>query len=103
MIDEGQSVEPAIRGAFSSTEASVQNFFELCAYLSTILFSRPDQFKYPVLISTFATLLAGGLYAKFVRDARGHLIHVSKCFGGKDSPAVERSRRVAGIRMQGLP
>lgn len=74
-----EEVEPDCRGSFSSTEASFQNFFELCSYASTIVFAEPAQFKYPVLLSSAATIVAGALYAKCVRDRRGHLLHMSKC------------------------
>lgn len=75
-----QEVEADRRGSFSSTEASCQNFFELCSYASTIVFFRPAQFRYPVLLSSAAMLMAGALYTKFVRDRRGHILHVSNCF-----------------------
>jgi iron-regulated transporter 1 len=78
VIIQGE-VEPQHRGAFSTTEAALQNLFELCAYASTIIFSRPSDFKYPAMMSIFALYIAGALYAKFVRDRRGHLFHGSKC------------------------
>jgi len=74
-----EEVEPQHRGAFSTTEAALQNFFELCAYASTIVFFRPSDFRYPALMSVCAVYLAGALYTKFVRDRRGHLFHRSKC------------------------
>lgn len=74
-----EEVEAEARGAFSSTEASLQNFFELCAYATTVVFARPDQFRYPVLVSTVAILVASSLYAGFVRSRRGHLTHLSRC------------------------
>jgi solute carrier family 40 (iron-regulated transporter), member 1 len=74
-----EEVEPQYRGAFSTTEAALQNFFELCAYASTITFFKPSQFKYPTMVSIVAVYVAGALYAKFVRDRRGHLLHRSRC------------------------
>jgi len=74
-----QEVEPQHRGAFSTTEAALQNFFELCAHASTIVFFRPSDFRYPAMMSICAVYVAGALYAKFVRDRRGHLFHGSKC------------------------
>ncbi|KAA1476258.1 putative Ferriportin iron efflux transporter [Dentipellis sp. KUC8613] len=67
------------RGSFSTTEASFQNAFELLSYLSTMVFSRPEQFRYPVLISCVAVSCAGILYSVFVRRRRGHLVHFSSC------------------------
>lgn len=74
-----QEVEADRRGAFSSVEASWQSTFELCSYASTIVWARPDQFQWPVLLSCVAVFSAGGLYASFVRVRRGHLLHFSKC------------------------
>ena len=86
-----EEVEPQHRGAFSTTEAAVQNLFELCAYASTIIFSQPSDFKYPAMMSIFAVYIAGALYAKFVRDRRGHLFHVSNCMKPRgESPAFYR-------------
>jgi iron-regulated transporter 1 len=75
-----QGIEAEARGSFSSTEAAWQNLFEICSYISTIIFSRPDQFKWPVLISVISVALAGVLYAIFVRIQRGHLLHLPSCF-----------------------
>jgi solute carrier family 40 (iron-regulated transporter), member 1 len=74
-----EEVEPQCRGAFSTTEAALQNFSELCAYASTIVFFKPSQFKYPTMMSVAAVYIAGALYAKFLRDRRGHLVHHSRC------------------------
>ena len=74
-----EEVEAEHRGSFSSIEASFQNGFELFSYASTIYFSKPHQFHWPVLISVMAVYTAGGIYASFVRSRRGHLVHLSKC------------------------
>jgi solute carrier family 40 (iron-regulated transporter), member 1 len=67
------------RGSFSAVEASFQNLFELLAYTMTIVFSRPDQFRWPAVFSVAAVYVAGGLYAAFVRKRRGHLMHMDRC------------------------
>lgn len=72
-------VEPDMRGTFSSLEASFQNGFEMLAFLSTVVFPRPEQFRCPAAISALAVAVAAVLYACFVRDRRGHLLHASKC------------------------
>ncbi|KAF8346917.1 iron-regulated transporter [Amanita rubescens] len=64
-----EEVEAEHRGSFSS----------LCSYLVTIILSKPEQFRYPVLISPLAIYLAGVLFASFVRSRRGHLLHVPLC------------------------
>ncbi|KAG8158100.1 hypothetical protein KVR01_011861 [Diaporthe batatas] len=72
-------VEDDHRGTFSAVEASFQNLFEILSYVTTIIFSRPDQFQWPVVISVGAVYAAGGLYAYFLRKRRGHLFHAPRC------------------------
>lgn len=78
-----QEVEPDYRGTFSTVEATFQNVFELLSYVSTIIFSRPDQFQWPMVISVAAVYSAGGLYSLFVRKRRGHLLHRPPCMDRK--------------------
>lgn len=78
-----EEVDEQGRGAFSTVEASLQNLFELLSYLSTIIFSRADQFRWPVVISIVATYAAAGTYAIFVRKRRGHLVHAWDCIKHK--------------------
>lgn len=74
-------------------EAAFQNLFELASYGTTIIFSRPEQFKWPVVVSIGAVYLAGGLYAGFVRKRRGHLFHRPTCLcvekGGRRQRGME--------------
>lgn len=82
-----EEVEGDHRGSFSTVEAAFQNLFELASYVTTIIFSRPDQFQWPVVISIGAVYVAGGLYATFVRQRRGHLFHRPACIcSEKDGP-----------------
>lgn len=78
-----QSVPPSHRGSFSTVETSFQNLFELLSYVSTIIFSQPDQFQWPAVISAAAVYTAGALYASFVRRRRGHLLHPPPCLHPK--------------------
>jgi iron-regulated transporter 1 len=71
-----QDVEAESRGAFSSVEAAWQNAFELLSFASTIIFSRPEQFKWPSLISVGAVSSAWASYSLFVYMRRGHLLHL---------------------------
>ncbi|KAH0832486.1 putative iron-regulated transporter [Fonsecaea pedrosoi] len=87
-----EQVEPEFRGSFSTTESSIQNIFELCAYASTIVFSQPTSFKWPATISVAAVYIAGALYASFVRRRRGHLVHVSRCLEGRKHSTLESGR-----------
>ncbi|KIH93365.1 solute carrier family 40 (iron-regulated transporter), member 1 [Sporothrix brasiliensis 5110] len=68
-------VADAHRGAFSSAEAAAQNLFEVLAYATTIVWARPDQFRWPVVVSVAAVYTASALYTAFVRRRRGHLFH----------------------------
>lgn len=61
---------------------ALQNVFELLSFATTIFFPLPEQFKYPVLISYGAIVLAAVCFAGYVRKERGHLLHLSKCIGG---------------------
>ncbi len=71
-------VDEQSRGAFSAVEASFQNTFELLSYLMTIVWSRPEQFCWPVVGSVAAVYVAGGVYTAFVRVRRGHLVHLER-------------------------
>ncbi|EAW17500.1 putative iron-regulated transporter [Aspergillus fischeri NRRL 181] len=80
LVQEG--VEEDARGRFSSTEMGVQNVFEMLSFATTVVFPLPEQFKYPVFISYGAIVLAAICFAAYVRKERGHLLHISKCWGG---------------------
>ncbi|KAK6526477.1 hypothetical protein TWF694_005063 [Orbilia ellipsospora] len=82
-----EDVEPEVRGTFSSIEAAWQNAFEIMSYLSTIIFFRPEQFRWPASLSVGAVVSASILYASFVYIRRGHLLHLEKL------PLVFKSRR----------
>lgn len=74
-----ESISPSSRGSFSSMEASLQNLFELCAFAMTIVFPRPVQFRHPALVSLGAIYCSAAVYATFVRNRRGHLLHMPSC------------------------
>jgi solute carrier family 40 (iron-regulated transporter), member 1 len=75
-LAEDEEIDSSIRGEFSTTETALQSFFDLLQYLSTIIFSSPDMFKYPVTLSFVSVAVALATYAAFVRKRRGHLIHI---------------------------
>jgi len=79
-----QEIDVNMRGEFSTTEAALQNLFDLLQYSSTIIFSKPDMFKYPVLISCGAVGIALAVYASFVRKRRGHLMHIYQILDRKE-------------------
>ncbi|KAK6840564.1 hypothetical protein PG995_016318 [Apiospora arundinis] len=57
---------PQSRAVLSTTEVACQQLFELFACITTTIFSRPDQFLYPVLISYSMILVATATYSLFV-------------------------------------
>ncbi len=89
LISWWQEIESEYRGSFSTLESSVQNLFELCSFTSTIVFARPDQFRYPALVSVVAVYIAEAIYAKFVKGRRGHLLHKPYCLKGRESHKYE--------------
>ena len=50
--------------------------FDVLQYMSTIIFSKPQMFKFPVLMSCVSVAVALCVYASFVRKRRGHLVHI---------------------------
>jgi len=68
------------RGSFSAIEVALQNIFELVSFVVTMIFYRPEDFKYPIFISAGAIAVSAACFAGFVRQKRGHLLHASKCF-----------------------
>ena len=74
-----QAVPPSHRSQFSTTEAALQNLFEMFSFATTSIFSHPDQFIYPALISIGAIGAANLYFTAFVRKERGHLFHRPRC------------------------
>lgn len=74
-----ESVTEGGRGRFAAVEAGFQNAFELAAYAATVVFSRPEQFRYPVAVSAGSVGLATLLFSVYTRKRRGHLFHFSAC------------------------
>lgn len=100
ILGPAQDVEASTRGAFSSVEASWQNAFELLSYASTIIFFRPEQFRWPALISVIAVATASSAYTLFVRLRRGHLLHldlITKMLGSNKGKQRERERAIERI------
>ncbi|KAK8222389.1 Ferroporti-1 [Phyllosticta paracitricarpa] len=83
-----EEVPAASRGAFSSAEMALQNLFELLSFALTVVFPRPDQFVWPVLMSAVAVAMAAACFAAFVRMRRGHLLHASRCVKGRQRYAA---------------
>ncbi len=78
-----ETVPPSNRGRYSATEMALQNLFELLSFASTMIFARPEQFRYPVLMSAGAVVAASLCFTTYVKRNRGHLFHRSRCLGEK--------------------
>ncbi|KAJ5587444.1 uncharacterized protein N7459_003209 [Penicillium hispanicum] len=77
-----ENVDEHARARFSATEMALQNIFEMLSFASTIVWSQPEQFQYPVMVSSGAVAVAAACFAAYVRKERGHLLHRSRCLGG---------------------
>jgi len=73
-----------VRAEFSTMEAAAQAVFDILQYLSTIIFTRPEMFKIPVLMSCGSVWTALIIYSWFVRKRRGHLLHLYIKFVDKE-------------------
>ncbi|KAI8816997.1 Ferroporti-1 [Fimicolochytrium jonesii] len=80
-----ECVPPATLGLISGHQTSLQNTFDLLASLATIVFSRPEQFYIPAIMTFVAVLSASLTFSLYARRNRGHLFHVEKWVrvGGK--------------------
>ena len=87
-LTSSKEVQGRHRGSFSSTEASFQNTFELLSYVSTIIWSHPNQFRYPILLSAVAVYTSAFLFGKFLRGRRGHLVHLPPCVKRKEPARI---------------
>lgn len=63
IIQEG--IRESERGKYSTTEKSLQNWALILVYISTMVFHRPDQFVWPVLISVAAVGVAAVTFNYF--------------------------------------
>lgn len=63
LIQEG--VEANNRAKFSATEVACQSIFELASFMQTVIWSKPEQFKYPAFISVASTITAAILFLIF--------------------------------------
>ncbi|KAF2727212.1 hypothetical protein EJ04DRAFT_547345 [Polyplosphaeria fusca] len=63
---------PPTRARFSSTEAACQNLFEVLASSLTIIFAKPDEFRYAVYVSYAVLVVSLLCYMRFLRQTKGH-------------------------------
>ena len=98
---------PATRGSFSAIEASLQNLFELCSFATTMVWTRPEEFKWPVWISGGVVAVSAAFFAAFVREKRGHLLHMKRCLEKRRGrytvlPTIEEESEGEGEEVVGL-
>ncbi len=91
-----ETISPASRGRYSATEMALQNLFELLSFALTMVFARPEQFQYPVLMSAGAVAAASLCFTTYVKKNRGHLFHRSKCLGEMKYVEVPDEEPTAG-------
>ncbi|KAL8645334.1 MAG: hypothetical protein Q9226_007352 [Calogaya cf. arnoldii] len=84
-----EEVSSNSRSQFSATEAALQNLFEMLSFATTSIFSKPDQFQYPALISVGATAVANLCFTQYVKQNRGHLFHPSRCLAKQKYTTVD--------------
>ncbi|KAK7970755.1 Solute carrier family 40 member 1 [Apiospora saccharicola] len=74
------------RSKFAGVETSVVKVFEIMGAAAAISFPRTEQFKWLSLASFVAVTISWALYAGWVREHRGHLLHWGKLgFGSRTS------------------
>ena len=90
-----ETIPPSSRGGYSATEMALQNLFELLSFAMTLIFARPEQFRYPVLVSAGALVAASLCFTTYVKRNRGHLFHRSRCLGEKKYVEVPDEEPIA--------
>ncbi|BEI88643.1 uncharacterized protein CcaverHIS019_0200050 [Cutaneotrichosporon cavernicola] len=103
-----EQVEAEFRGVFSSMESAVQHVFELLSYTSTMIFFRPEDFKYPAMISLSMVFASNFCYSVYVRRRRGHFFHPEKLCGcGRRGEAhgtyIALANRTSDLEEQAVP
>ncbi|KAI0829965.1 Ferroporti-1 [Hypoxylon sp. FL0890] len=77
------------RSSFAGTEKSVVNIFELLGAGAAIAFPRTEQYKWLATASLVSVVISWVMYAGWVRQQRGHLVHWEKlrqgmCVSGRN-------------------
>ncbi|KAI2472199.1 Ferroporti-1 [Annulohypoxylon bovei var. microspora] len=70
------------RSSFAGTENSVVNIFELLGAGAAIAFPRTEQYRWLALASLVTVIVSWIMYALWVRQQRGHLVHWEKLARG---------------------
>ncbi|KAI2616585.1 Ferroporti-1 [Hypoxylon sp. NC1633] len=70
------------RSSFAGTENSIVNIFELLGAGAAITFPRTEQYKWLASVSLVTVVISWIMYAGWVRQRRGHLVHWEKLAQG---------------------
>ncbi|KAI9090874.1 Ferroporti-1 [Phlyctochytrium arcticum] len=79
-------------GLINGMQTSLQNAFDFCAALSTIIWSDPSDFYIPACLSVAAVLSAAVTFSVYAARDRGHLFHFEKLIAWGLPIQVSRSR-----------
>ncbi|GAA5931985.1 uncharacterized protein JCM15063_001092 [Sporobolomyces koalae] len=66
------------KNTIMALQFSLQNLLDLVKYVVTIIFDKPSEFKWAVVISYVSVCLGALCYLIYVRQERGHLIHLER-------------------------
>ncbi len=81
-----------------------RTWLELISYVSTIIFSRPDQFQWPVVISVAAVYASGDLYTILRKEeARPSLSCLRHVWATSNTKSAVEHRALIPIHKPGLP
>ena len=72
MVQELEQVEIPVsqRSTFAGTEQSFRSFCELCHWAATVVWSRPEDFRWLALGSLLVTGISAGTYIAWMRRPR---------------------------------
>ncbi|KAJ3222552.1 hypothetical protein HK099_002184 [Clydaea vesicula] len=73
-----EQVDNSIAGLISGNQYVFFNLGDLCSFLLTLIFSSPEDFYIPSLISIGSVFFGIIFYTSYVLKERGHLLHFKK-------------------------
>lgn len=94
-------VSPERRSSFAGVENSFVSIFELCHYIGVILLGKPSQFKWLATTSWAAVGVSTAMYAGWVWQQRGHLVHWEKVTKGCECVTTRNRVRESSRRNNG--
>ncbi|GAA6025360.1 hypothetical protein JCM11491_002746 [Sporobolomyces phaffii] len=64
------------KNTIMALQFSLQNLLDLVKYVVTIIFNKPSEFRWAVVVSYASVVLGALCYLVYVRNERGHLVHL---------------------------